>query len=157
MPLSVGSNVATTSDGPSEEKVCATEAVPASTATVATSSPAATNVTFPAAATGCTLAERVTSSPTFAPAGPVTSTVVAMADTVTARVPTDPAYADGPGPDEPVEAGEETPAELLARADQLFAEADAARADSLADYETKVNEARALVAQALEILEAGGG
>jgi uncharacterized membrane protein (UPF0182 family) len=60
-------------------------------------------------------------------------------------------------PDEPVDPGEETPAELLARADQLFAEADAARADSLAEYEEKVNEARALVAQALEVLEAGGG
>jgi uncharacterized membrane protein (UPF0182 family) len=61
--------------------------------------------------------------------------------------PTDPGT-----PDEP--SGGETAAELLADADRLFDEADAALAEGdLGGYQTKVDEASALVGRALELLE----
>jgi hypothetical protein len=48
-----------------------------------------------------------------------------------------------------------SPTDLLEQADKLFAEADAAlKAGSLADYEAKTRQARDLVAQALELLQA---
>lgn len=57
-------------------------------------------------------------------------------------------------PDEPSEPSDETPEELLARADDLFRQADEALPD-FARYEELMTEARALVEQALELLEAG--
>ena len=67
----------------------------------------------------------------------------------------------GANPDTPVDPGTpappdtgSTPTELLQQADALFAGADAALADgSLAEYESKTKQARALVAQALQLLE----
>jgi uncharacterized protein len=64
---------------------------------------------------------------------------------------------DGGDPSTPP-AADQTAAELLAQADTLFAEADAALAQSdLATYGAKVDEARALVTRALELLNAEGG
>lgn len=63
-------------------------------------------------------------------------------------------------PTEPVdpEAGQRSVEELLAAADQLFDEADAAFADrDLGLYQAKIDEARALVVEALELVEAGDG
>lgn len=60
-------------------------------------------------------------------------------------------------PDAP--ATDETPEQLLARAQTLFDEADAALAADPADFATygeKMAEARALVAQAMELLNSGG-
>jgi uncharacterized membrane protein (UPF0182 family) len=55
---------------------------------------------------------------------------------------------------------DQTPAQLLQRADQLFTEADAAlQAKDLATYASKIGQARALVSQAMQLLEGqtGGG
>ena len=46
-----------------------------------------------------------------------------------------------------------SPADLLAEASQLFDEANAARADDLGEYQTKIEQAEALVDQALELLQ----
>jgi len=67
--------------------------------------------------------------------------------------PDDPAI--GPDPEE--EVGSENPAELLTQADALFAEADEAlAAGDLGEYQAKVEEASALVDQALALLEPTG-
>jgi uncharacterized membrane protein (UPF0182 family) len=70
------------------------------------------------------------------------------------RVGAEDATAD-PSTDEPsASADEETPAELLARADELFSEAEAALGNGdLGEYQAKVDEAAALVQRALELLE----
>lgn len=78
-----------------------------------------------------------------------------LGDRVAADDGTEPAPSDeGDAPPTPEE--EETPAELLARADVLFSEAEAALADGdLGAYQSKVDEAAALVQEALEALENG--
>jgi len=62
------------------------------------------------------------------------------------------------GTDPATESAESTPAELLARADELLREAEEVLAtEGLAGYEQRVNEASALIDQALAALEAEGG
>jgi len=61
-------------------------------------------------------------------------------------------------PPESGEPSESTPAELLAQADQLLADADLAlEGRDLAGYQANVEEAKALIDQALELLTASGG
>jgi uncharacterized membrane protein (UPF0182 family) len=57
-----------------------------------------------------------------------------------------------PDPSEP--SSDDTPTALLARADELFIEADAALADSdLGLYQRKIDEARQLIADAVALLD----
>ena len=62
-----------------------------------------------------------------------------------------------PPPPDPARPAESTPAELLAQADQLLADADLAlEARDLAGYQANVEAAKALIDQALDLLDAGG-
>lgn len=61
---------------------------------------------------------------------------------------------DPENPDEPDQPGDATASELLQQAEELFNEAeDALTARDLATYQAKIDEARALVAEALDLIE----
>ena len=65
---------------------------------------------------------------------------------------------EGAEPPETVEPTEGTPAELLAQADELLTEAnDALTAGRLGEYQDKVDQAGALIDQALELLQPATG
>ena len=83
----------------------------------------------------------------LAACGPVIPGADPGEDTGSATNPTDPT--DPTDPDT-----SDDPAELLQQAEELFVEAEQALADGdLGEYQAKVDEAKALVAKALELLE----